>query len=261
MRGRAALGRIAHEGRLLLCAVQFLTRLPTPSLTGFEPAWTTRAARWFPLVGQGVGLACAGVFVGAAQVWPQPLPALLAVAAGVLLTGGFHEDGLADTADGLGGGTTRAARLAIMKDSRLGSYGALALGLVTAGRVAALAALTPGAGALALVAAHGAGRGFAVAVMAALPYAGDPAAAKLKPEPGGVRRGEAAFALAWGCAPIFLLGWAHAALAVVLATAATLLLARAARRGIGGRTGDVLGAVEQAAELAVLFAAAAGLAA
>ncbi|MDA0744712.1 MAG: adenosylcobinamide-GDP ribazoletransferase, partial [Proteobacteria bacterium] len=152
---------IGREARLFVCALQFLTRLPTPSLRDFQPEWIQQSARWFPLVGQVVGLIAAVILYGAAQVWSPWIAALLAVAAGVAMTGGFHEDGLADTADGLGGGQTRARRLEIMKDSRLGSYGALALGLTLALRVAALAmlvAVSPWMAAAALVASHGLGR-------------------------------------------------------------------------------------------------------
>ena len=171
---------LTHEARLFVCAVQFLTRIPTPQLNGFDPSWITQSARYFPLVGQIVGAISALALFGAAQIWTPWIAALLAISLGVVITGGFHEDGLADTADGLGG-LTRARRLEIMKDSRLGSYGALALGLTLALRVAALAALTalsPALAALALFAAHGLGRAAAVAVMAALPYGGDPGMAK-----------------------------------------------------------------------------------
>ena len=154
--------------QLFLCAVQFLTRVPTPALRGFESDWISRSARYFPLVGMLVGGVCAAVFWGAAQLWSGWLPALLAIAAGVLVTGAFHEDGLADTADGLGGGSTLAKRLTIMKDSRIGTYGALALGLVLALKAAALAELPAGLGAWALVAAHAGGRGAAVLAMRAL---------------------------------------------------------------------------------------------
>ena len=106
---------------LLLVAIQFLTRIPTPTVRDFDADWTTRAARYFPLVGQMVGAICAAVFFGASQIWAPWIAALLAVAAGVVVTGGFHEDGLADTADGLGGGQTRERRLEIMKDSRVGT--------------------------------------------------------------------------------------------------------------------------------------------
>lgn len=251
------MNRLTRQGQLLICATQFLTRLPTPRLVAFEPDWIARSARYFPLVGQLVGLLSATVWLAVGRFWPGLPAAALAVATSVLATGGFHEDGLADTADGLGGGQDRARRLAIMKDSRVGGYGALALGLVLTLRIGLLASFPPWSGALALVVAHGGARAAAVMVMAALPYAGDPDAAKVKPAPRGVRPLEAAIALAIGGWPLLLLGAPRAILAAGLAGLAALSMALTSRRLIGGVTGDVLGAVEQLAEVALLMGAAA----
>jgi adenosylcobinamide-GDP ribazoletransferase len=248
---------LGRQARLLVCAMQFLTRLPTPRLAGFEPDWITRAARYYPLAGQLVGLLIAVVWLVASRFWPGLPAAVLAVAAGVAITGGFHEDGLADTADGLGGGQDPARRLAVMKDSRIGGYGALALILALAARCALLAGLSPGAGALALVAAHGAARAAASVAMAALPYAGDIDAAKVKPAARRVTWPEAAVAAALGGWPLLLLGPAKALLALVLIATAASAIALSARRLIGGITGDILGAVEQLAEVAALMGAAA----
>jgi len=246
--------------KLFLCAVQFLTRLPVPSFADFESAWITRSARYFPLVGILVGAASAGVLLAAGQLWSGAVPALLAVAAGVLITGGFHEDGLADTADGLGGGQTPERRLEIMKDSRVGTYGVLTLVLVLALKVAALAALPLATAALALVAAHGAGRVAAVVVMVAGRHVSDPQSAKYKPTPDEVRPAELAIAALLGLWPLALLGGAGLMGAAVGAGLAALL-ALTARRLIGGHTGDVLGGVEQACELGVLLGVSAMLAA
>lgn len=242
---------------LLLVAIQFLTRIPTPQVAGFDPDWISRSARYFPLVGQGVGAISAAVLFAASQVWSPAVAALLAIAAGVLITGGFHEDGLADTADGLGGGQTPERRLEIMKDSRIGSYGALALGLTLALKVAALASLPPLAGALALLAAHGLARGAAVIAMAVLPYARGLDLSKWKPSPTGLSAGEVATALVFAAWPLALLslGWSGAGLA--LGALLALAPALAARRLIGGQTGDVLGAVEQMFELGFLLGVAA----
>jgi adenosylcobinamide-GDP ribazoletransferase len=254
---------IARELDRLACAAQFLTRLPLPGPRAWSDELLARSARYFPLVGLLVGGVVAAVFLAARQVWPTgALPALLAVAAGVLVTGGFHEDGLADTADGLGGGQTPEQRLTIMKDSRLGTYGALALGLVLAARVGAVAELASGWAVLgAVIAAHGLGRAAAVAVMCVMPYAADPAASKLKPVARDVRAHEVAIAVAFGAAPLVLLPAPTALLAASLGAIAALGPALAARRLVGGYTGDVLGAVEQAFETAFLLgvAAAAGL--
>jgi adenosylcobinamide-GDP ribazoletransferase len=245
--------------KLFLCAVQFLTRIPTPSFADFQPDWITRAARYYSLVGILVGAACAGVLLAAGQPWSGALPALLAVAAGVLITGGFHEDGLADTADGLGGGQTPARRLEIMKDSRVGTYGVLALVLVLATKVAALAALPLATAALALVAAHGAGRVAAVVVMVLERHVSDRTDAKYKPAPEGVRPFELVIAAILGLGPLAFLGLPGLVGALVGAGLAGAL-ALMARHLIGGYTGDVLGGVEQACELGVLLGVSAMLA-
>lgn len=247
----------ARQLRLLVCAVQFLTRLPTPRQPDFEPDWIARSARYFPLVGQIVGILSAAVWLGASRLWPGLPAAMLALAAGVVITGGFHEDGMADTADGLGGGQDPARRLAIMKDSRIGSFGALALVLCLGAKAALLAGLAPGRGALALIAAHGAARASASMTMAALPYVRDADAAKVRPPSRGVSWAEASVALMLGGWPLLFLGPAKALLTVALITAAVGVWALTARRLIGGVTGDVLGAVEQLAEVAALMGAAA----
>ena len=123
-----------------LVAVQVLTRLPVPRMQGFAQRWMERGVKYFPLTGAIVGVACAGVLLAASYLWHGMLPALLTVAAGVLITGGLHEDGFADFFDSMGG-ATREARLAIMKDSRIGAYGALALGAGVATKIFALAGM------------------------------------------------------------------------------------------------------------------------
>ncbi|MBV9511249.1 MAG: adenosylcobinamide-GDP ribazoletransferase [Caulobacteraceae bacterium] len=242
-----------RQARRFLYALQFLTRLPTPRLAPPEADWLARSAPYYPVAGWVVG-ACAGaVFWIASQAWSGWPAAVLALAAGALLTGGFHEDGLADTADGLGGGATPERRLEIMKDSRIGGYGALAIWMVLALKAAALAQLAPLQGALALVLVHGAARAAAVPVMAALPYARAPGAAKLPPAEIGVRPAEAAGAMVLGFAPLLMLAPRPGAIGAILAVAAAGALALAARRLVGGWTGDVLGAVEQLAEAALLL--------
>ena len=167
------------EARQFWNALRFLTVIPAPGADHVEDDWLIRAAKYFPLVGIIVGGCSALVLLLAAKLWTGFLPPLLAVAAGIALTGALHEDGLADTADGLGGGRSRETRLAIMKDSRIGTYGALALGLGVALRVFTLAALPIWAGAAALLGVHAGSRLAAAAVMTVLPYAGDPGATKL----------------------------------------------------------------------------------
>lgn len=251
------MGWALHQVRLLICAMQFLTRVPTPRLRVFEPDWITRSARYFPLVGQGVGAVCAGVLTAANRVWSAPVAAGLAIAAGLLVTGAFHEDGLADTADGLGGGQTPERRLEIMKDSRIGTYGVCALVMVLALKGAALAQASVATAAIALIAAHGLGRAAAVVAMRLTPYAPSGEPGKWKPTPRGVRTSEVLTALLIAAWPLAFLPL-NATL-VGLAGGATLaiVLAMQARRLIGGHTGDVLGAIEQVFEAGFLLGVAA----
>jgi adenosylcobinamide-GDP ribazoletransferase len=123
-----------------LNALRFMTIVPVPlSDAAIEPDWLSRCAKYFPVVGIGIGLASAVVLLLAGRVWGPVVGSLLAVTASIVVTGALHEDGLADTADGLGGGASVEKRLAIMKDSRIGTYGALALVLSLSLRVTALA--------------------------------------------------------------------------------------------------------------------------
>lgn len=248
---------------LFLVAVQFLTRIPVPNIRDFQPDWTARAARYFPLVGAGVGLASAAALVGASLIWGGAAPALVAVVVSILVTGAFHEDGLADTFDGLGGGREKERRLEIMKDSRVGTFGVLGLGLVTALKVAAIEDLPVWIGALAILSAQGLGRSAAVLAMRTLPYAGDRAWTKVKPVAEGVTTAEAAVALTFGLLALAPLAWT-APLAAVAGLAvgalAGLIMAGTARRLIGGWVGDTLGAIEQLFEMAFLMAVAGALA-
>lgn len=250
-------GWLTRQARLLLCAIQFLTRIPTPALKGFESDWITRAARYFPLVGQGVGAISAGVFFLGFQVWGAGVAAVLALGVGLLVTGAFHEDGLADTADGLGGGQTARRRLEIMKDSRIGTYGVCALVVALGSKAALLASFTAQVGALVLVAAHGVGRAAAVVVMRTTPYAPSGEPGKWKPTPMGVRTGEVIAALVIAIWPLLLLPMPAVGLGLAVGSVAALLLARTSIRLIGGHTGDVLGAVEQVFEVGFLLGVAA----
>lgn len=240
----------------LFAAIGLLTRLPVPAAAIRDPAWLVRSAKYFPLVGTLIGAIGAAILVTAGAVWSGPLPALLATAATILVTGALHEDGLADTADSLGG-RTRQARLAIMKDSRLGTFGALALGLSAALRVTALASLTPGLAVWALVAGHAGARFATVLVLAMLPHAGDASTSRTSYSPERLHAGEVTTAALFTILPLLPLGPRLALAGFLAGGAAAFLLAAAMRRSIGGYTGDVLGAVEQVAEMGFLLGVAA----
>ena len=242
---------------LLLCSVQFLTRLPVPMQRDFVTDWINRSTRYFPLVGQLIGMISAVVLLLASKLWPGWIAALLAVLAAVLITGALHEDGLADTADGLGGGRDAGHRLAIMKDSRTGTYGVLALGFCTALKLASLAVLSPWLAACSLVAAHGVARAATVVVMHALPYAGDPASAKVSTQNLPPSRNEMLIALLLACWPLFLLDRPKILLGIGICAIVTMATALTARRLIGGQRGDILGAIEQLCEAGFLLGCAA----
>lgn len=235
-------------------ALVFLTRLPMPPLPPRPSEALAQAMRCFPLVGLAVGLA-GGVVFALARDAVTPLAAgLMAVAVMALLTGGLHEDGLADTADGLGGGRDRDHVLAILRDSRIGSYGALALILGVGLRAAALAgAADATAGLAAVVAAATLSRGLIPAAMTLSRPARDDG---LGAGAGRPRGGETLSALAIAAVVATLcLGLGGAVVALACAVAAGGAVLWAAHRRIGGYTGDILGAVQQAAEIAVLLAA------
>lgn len=247
-----------HELRLFAVALMFLTRIPLPASIGWRESDLNDSARYFPLVGGLVGLVSALVLVAASLLWPPFIAATLSITATVLLTGAFHEDGLADSFDALGGVVSRERALAIMKDSRIGSYGALALGLSLALRIGLLTTLCaqPALACLALVLAHSGGRMAAVAMMAVLPYAGDAEHAKAKPlatqlsaQTQGIALGTTV--VQWGLAAALI------GLPLVLVTSLAVVgvvctMRHWLLRRLGGYTGDTLGATEQLSEIAVL---------
>ena len=228
----------------LVGAFCLLTRLPAGRLAAIHPPLA--ACVWaYPLVGGAVGaLAAAALWLGRAAGLAQPVAAVWALAVAALVTGALHEDGLADTADGFGGGRGRERKLAIMRDSRIGSYGALAVGFSLALRAAPLALSARPERALLLAGVLGRGA-MLLPVLLLPPARPDGLGAPL--HEAGRGRGLAGLALcaaaAWG-AP----GAGGAALAAGLAVAGL------AHRQVGGYTGDVLGAAEVAAECAVLAA-------
>jgi adenosylcobinamide-GDP ribazoletransferase len=251
--------RAMHELRLALLALQFLTRVPVPAWVGYRDEWLHQCARHFPLVGLVVGGVAALVLLGAAALWPWPLAVLLSVVATLVLTGAFHEDGLADTFDALGGAVSREKALLIMKDSRLGTYGTVALIAVLALKAASLFALGAQAAA-ALLLAHSASRALPVALIRWLPYAGDADAAKAKPLSTRVSLGGVGVAVLWAMAVAGgLIGarWLDVAAvlaSLVAAALVALLMVRWLRLRLGGFTGDTLGATQQLGELAIYLA-------
>jgi adenosylcobinamide-GDP ribazoletransferase len=238
-------------------AMAVLTRLPV-GVAGQDEPGAIAASGWaFPLVGAGIGgIAAVVFFVAEALGCAALIAASLAVLAGIALTGAFHEDGLADTADGLGGGHDRETKLAIMRDSRHGSFGILALVFSVGLRAAALATMgDPIHAGLALLAAHAASRGALPATMHMLAPARSDG---LGYTAGRPTRTMALIAAGIGVAiAVVALGPARGVMALLLGAAAIALLAMLARRQVGGYTGDVLGAFQQIGEIVMLLVAAA----
>jgi adenosylcobinamide-GDP ribazoletransferase len=243
-----------------LAAFHFFTRLPLGGAHSDVPAPSLADAAWaFPLVGLVIG-AIGGIAYWIASVLAVPAlaSALIAIAATALVTGGLHEDGLADTADSFGGGATRDDKLAIMRDSRIGTYGVLALIFSIGLRVVALGDIASRWHVLgALVAAHALGRGILPAALRWL----DPARSEgLGASAGRPQQNIVLIALGIALiAAVIGLGIPAGLSAAIAAAILAIAIGWLAQRQIGGQTGDVLGAIEQGAETAVLLAAAAWL--
>ncbi len=207
----------------------------------------------FPLIGLGLGLG-AGLIYGLATGLglPPALAAIITLGALIAATGALHEDGLADSADGFGGGATAKAKLAIMRDSHIGAYGVIAVTLGLMARAVALASLAdPVLVLAALIAAGAASRAAIPLVMLRLPLARGDGLASHAGQPGQrdvIIGGGLALVIA-----LLALGVIAALAALVAAACAALAVAALARRQIGGYTGDILGAVQQAAEISILF--------
>lgn len=244
--------RARPEPRDVIRAGQLLTRLPLPGGDGARGA----AAAWaWPLVGLVVGLGQMLVGLTALGLGlPASVAAGMAIAAGLLITGGLHEDGLADCADGFWGGMTRARRLEILKDSRIGAYGVLAL-IVSVGLrwalFAALLAIAP----LSLLAAAMISRAAMAGVMARLRFAREDGLAAHVGRPPAWAVGLGGGIAILGA--VLTVGVVAGIMAAAIAAGATLAVALVARAKIGGQTGDVLGATQVVSELAALTACAA----
>lgn len=245
---------VRHEAAVLVLAVQFLTRLPVASDHLWSEARQAATPRYFPLVGAAIGAVLALALWALCMALPQPVSVLLTLTLGLLLTGGFHEDGLADTFDGIGGSTTRERALEIMRDSRLGTYGTLALILALLLKAATLSLLPLTVAAATLIAAHCLSRLSAVWVMATSTYVRDEGTGK--PTARGIALPGLLFATACGAAVLGGLAWISlpAALAMLVGTAIGHLAMRSLfERKLGGYTGDTLGAVQQASELGAII--------
>lgn len=235
--------------RSLRSAIGFLTVVPIGGAAAAPASQLGRA--YFPLVGAAVGLAAGGVYLVAAAVIAPLVAAVAAMAAAAVLTGGLHLDGLADTADGLLGGSTPERRLEIMRDPRVGSFGVTALILVLVADVALLAGMTPVGALTGLVVAGAFSRLAMLGVVAFLPYARTEG---LGIAAGGGHRVRDFAVGATIAALIGLLDPRRSLIAAACALLTTVLVVLMARRRIGGATGDVYGACTELGQMAALLA-------
>jgi adenosylcobinamide-GDP ribazoletransferase len=245
--------RLVAELRLLLMAVQYFTRLPMPSWVGHSAEQLNGTARYFSAVGVLVGSIGALALWAASLVLPAPLPAILSTALTVLLTGAFHEDGLADSFDGLGGGATRERALEIMKDSRLGTFGTVALVFTLLIKIAALNALPISFAVVALIAGHAFSRACAITLLYVGSHVGNPEQSRAKAVAQTMSSGEFALAAVIGVVPLYWCGL-HAVAGVVSALVVLYVLCRWFLWRLGGFTGDTLGAAQQLTEIAFYLA-------
>ncbi|WP_341312943.1 adenosylcobinamide-GDP ribazoletransferase [Paraburkholderia sp. IMGN_8] len=240
------------ELRYFFTALGYFTRVPVPRWVGYEPHYLNAAARYFPLVGVLIGGLSALVYLAALRVFPAGVAVLLSMAASLVVTGAFHEDGLADCVDAFGGAYTRDDVLRIMHDSRVGTFGAIALVIALALKWQTLAAMPPMRAASLMIAAHAASRVCAISYLATLDYVR--AEGKAKPVAQRLSAPALICAVVFGLPWLFWPDWPDWRFAC--ATLAVLAVLRFAMgryfvRRIGGYTGDCLGFAQQIFELSI----------
>lgn len=238
-----------HQFNLFFLALGFFSRIPMPAWIDYSPENLNRASRYFTLVGWLLGGLVALVFLAADYLFSSSISLWLAMAFSLLLTGAFHEDGLADTADGFGGAFAREKKISIMKDSRIGTYGAAALVMALLGKYLLLIENTQIA--LGIFIAYALSRAVAASLVFDMRYVADDDGSKSKPLANNQSKTDLVILLATCLPTFFLLHWQKAASIVAM-----LILVRYAakfyfQKQIGGYTGDCLGAAQQISELVI----------
>ncbi|MGB0865029.1 MAG: adenosylcobinamide-GDP ribazoletransferase [Granulosicoccaceae bacterium] len=237
---------LKRELNLLMLALGFLTRLPIPLELNYSEQTLNASSRYFTLVGAFVGLCMAAVYVAASTIWPESVAVLLVLLTNLLLTGCFHQDGLADMADGFGGAFERQRKLEIMKDSRLGTYGSCALIATLAlqyGLMLELDSLV-----IALIVAQALSRALAASIIYNTPYAADPDASKAKPLSQSVTNVDMLILLVSAAVMLLFLTPLVSASLIAVLIVFRLAFVHFLKAQIGGFTGDCLGASQQLSE-------------
>ncbi|CAK1711398.1 adenosylcobinamide-GDP ribazoletransferase [Vibrio crassostreae] len=244
--------RVTYQWELFALAMGFFSRLPMPKNTPYSTERMNRSGRYFSTVGLLLGVLCGGVFLLLNTVLPSSIAIFLMMSFSLMLTGAFHEDGLTDMADGIGGGMTLERRLNIMKDSRIGTYGASALIMALLGKWVLLQELVSLTGVfMVIVTSYTFSRAIAASLIYDMPYVSDLDTSKSKPLANKQTKGELVFLLFVGVLPSL---WFGLEFAMVLSVVAYLFRAGFKKwltARIGGFTGDCLGAAQQLMELLI----------
>lgn len=249
------LNGLQREAIAFLAAVRFFTRIPIPDRVPHSAESLNHAARYFPAVGLLVGAVSAIAFLIAILFVPSSVAVLIAMGSSIYLTGAFHEDGLSDMTDGLGGGWEKMRILEIMKDSRVGSYGVIAISMALMSKFVLLDNFDPIWVPMLLIAAHAFSRYCAVLIMAGLSYVREDALSKSKPLATHLTKNALWIASAFGLLPMLLLPPVAAFVGITAGLFVTVWLGRKLQTWLGGYTGDCLGATQQLSELAFYLGA------
>lgn len=251
--------RLHQEGIAFLNSLRFFTRIRVSDRIPHSAHHLNQATRYLPAIGLLVGALCALVFFLAQMVLPQPVSVLLAMVAGLGITGGFHEDGLSDTADGLGGGWDKERILSIMKDSRVGSYGVIAIVMALLTKFATLSETQATWVPALLITGHAFSRYCAILIMAGMHYVRDDTSSKSKPLTMALSGKALVVASIFGFLPLLWLPFSAMIFSMSAGLLVTIWLGRKFQKWLGGYTGDCLGAVQQLSEIAFYLGALAAL--
>lgn len=244
-----------REAIAFLSAIRFFTRIPIPDAVPHSAEGLNHAARYFPAVGILIGTVSAIAFGLSNLFYPETVCVFIAMAASIYITGAFHEDGLSDMADGLGGGWDKMRILEIMKDSRIGNYGAITVTMALLAKFIILNEFSVGWIPLLLIAGHAFSRYCSVLIMSGMSYVREDALSKSKPLATQLSRNALLVASVFGLLPLLLLPLSASLAGVLTGALITIWLGRKLQKWLGGYTGDCLGAAQQLSELAFYLGA------
>lgn len=227
----------------------FFTRIPCPKWVNHDVEYLQKSSKYFSLVGIIVGVIGAIVFYGFSFLFSTEISLLLSMVSTIYITGAFHEDGFADVCDGLGGGWTKEKILLIMKDSRLGTYGAVGLLLILAVKFASLREIPTYYIPLALISGHSLSRFIATTLIHTHPYVRDTEDSKAKPAAKSMSLTMLLVSAVFGILPLFFFKTPLVFLVLIPCYLAKMYLASKFKKWLGGQTGDCAGAVQQFSEV------------